>query len=176
MDDAADSATDDAAIAALMRQAGIAGSPGDLRDLLNGINAAPENRDWLLLVAPEAPPEAAARLTGLLDPDAFASAVWADTAYRSAANETAIRQAGRRSMIHFKKPKDRSMPGPHQRANRARSKVRAVVEHVFGQQKARMQLTIRTIGLNRARTKIGLVNLAYNMRRLVWLDAKTAPA
>ena len=117
-----------------------------------------------------------ARLTELLDPDAFASAVWADTAYRSAANEAALRKAGRRSMIHFKKPKERPMPGPHQRANRARSKVRAVVEHVFGEQKARMQLTIRTIGLARAKTKIGLANLAHNMRRLVWLDAKTAPA
>ena len=56
---------DDAEIAALMRQAGIAGPPDDLRDLLDGINAAPENHDWLLLVAPEAPPDAASRLLAL---------------------------------------------------------------------------------------------------------------
>jgi hypothetical protein len=36
-------------------------------------------------------------------------------------------------------------------------------------------LFIRTIGLAR-RLKIGVVNLAYNMRRPVWLDAGEAPA
>lgn len=35
---------------------------------------------------------------------------------------------------------------------------------------------VRTIGLARSRVKIGLVNLAYNMRRLVWLSQRTAPA
>jgi len=30
-------------------------------------------------------------------------------------------------------------------------------------------LFVRTIGLARARLKIGLANLAYNMRRAVWL-------
>jgi transposase, IS5 family len=29
---------------------------------------------------------------------------------------------------------------------------------------------VRTIGLARATIKIGLANLAYNMRRLLWLD------
>ena len=36
-----------------------------------------------------------------------------------------------------------------------------------------MGLFIRTIGLARARTKIGLANLVYNMKRLTWL-ARTA--
>jgi transposase, IS5 family len=115
-----------------------------------------------------------AQLPKLLDEDAFDSRVWADTAYRSAANERAIGKAGRRSMIHFRKPKGRAMPGPHRRANRARSRARAAVEHVFAAQKARMGLFVRTIGLARARVKIGMANLAYNMRRLVWLDAQTA--
>jgi hypothetical protein len=33
-----------------------------------------------------------------------------------------------------------------------------------------MGLFIRTIGIARATTKIGLVNLAYNMKRLIYLD------
>ena len=33
-----------------------------------------------------------------------------------------------------------------------------------------MGLLVRTIGLARATTKIGLANLVYNMRRLVWLE------
>ena len=111
-----------------------------------------------------------ARLPGLLDPDAFATPVWADTAYRSKVNEAAIRSAGRRSMVHFKKPKGQPMPELHRRANRARSKVRSSVEHVFAEQKARMGLFIRTVGIARATIKIGLANLAYNMRRLIWLE------
>ncbi len=116
------------------------------------------------------------QLPELLDRDAFDSRVRADTAYRSAANERAIGKAGRRSMIHFRRPRGRPMPGPHRRANRARSRVRAAVEHVFAEHKARMGLVVRTVGLARARVKIGLANLAYNMRRLVWLDAHTAAA
>jgi transposase, IS5 family len=108
------------------------------------------------------------RLAALLNPDAFDSRVWADTAYRSAANERVIEAAGRVSMIHFRKPPGRSMPAPHRRANQARSAVRAHVEHPFAEQKARMGLFVRTIGRARATVKIGMANLAYNFRRLAW--------
>jgi hypothetical protein len=30
---------------------------------------------------------------------------------------------------------------------------------------------VRTIGMARARVKIGMMNLVYNIRRLVWLEA-----
>lgn len=67
------------------------------------------------------------------------------------------------------------------RANRRRSKIRAFVEHVFAHQKARMGLFVRTIGIARARTKIGMANLAYNLTRYLWhrgvvrpLEAKPA--
>lgn len=119
-----------------------------------------------------------ARLPELLNGQALGSRVWADTAYRSKRPEAeaALEKAGRISMIHFKKPKGKPMSGPHKRANAARSKIRSGVEHVFGAQKSRLGLVIRTISLARARTKIGLVNLAYNMRRLLWLEGRTAPA
>ncbi|ALG73537.1 hypothetical protein VY88_22140 [Azospirillum thiophilum] len=116
-----------------------------------------------------------AQLPALLNPDAFDSRVWADSAYRSKATEEAIAAASRRSMVHFRKQKGRPMPGPHQRANRARSAVRSAVEHVFAEQKQRMALFIRTIGLGRATVKIGIANLAYNFRRLIWLEGRTAP-
>jgi len=115
-----------------------------------------------------------ARLPDLLNADAFGSKVWADTAYRSKKNEAAIAKAGRVSLIHFKKPPGRPMPGPHQRANRARSKIRSAVEHVFAEQKARMGLFVRTVGIDRAKAKIGLANLAYNMKRLVFLETQAA--
>ena len=39
-----------------------------------------------------------------------------------------------------------------------------------------MGLFVRTIGLARATLKIGLANLVYNMRRLLWLERHAAPA
>ncbi|HHV69024.1 MAG TPA: transposase, partial [Ochrobactrum intermedium] len=55
-------------------------------------------------------------------------------------------------------------------SNRTKSTVRARVEHVFGAQTNDMGGTlVRTIGLMRAKAKIGMKNLAYNMRRLVQL-------
>ena len=95
---------------------------------------------------------------GLLDKSNTASGVWADTAYRSAANETFLTKNGFVSHIHRKKPKGRAMPGTMRRANNAKSKIRSRVEHVFAEQKNRIGLFIRTIGIARATTKIGMAN------------------
>jgi transposase, IS5 family len=66
---------------------------------------------------------------------------------------------------------------PHiRRGNAARSKVRAAIEHVFAQQKGPMALCIRTVGIARAKVKIGLANLTYNIRRLVFHERSTALA
>ena len=112
----------------------------------------------------------------VLDTENIARSVWADTAYRSAKNEAAIRRAQLKSMIHFRKPKGKPMNRRRQRANAARSKVRSAVEHVFAMQKSRMALTVRTIGIERARMKIGMANLAYNFKRLAWHEGRNAPA
>jgi len=113
---------------------------------------------------------------GLLDKTNTASAVWADTAYRSKANEQFMAANGFRSEVHRKKPSGKPMPAHTRRANGRKSKVRAAVEHVFADQKSRMGLFIRTVGLARARTKIGLANLTYNIRRLVFLRRQAACA
>lgn len=39
-----------------------------------------------------------------------------------------------------------------------------------------MGLIVRTIGIARARIKIGMANLVYNFQRLAWLEARTTPA
>jgi len=116
-----------------------------------------------------------ARLKDLLDKNNTASAVWADTAYRSKKNEALMAKNGFVSQVHRKKPKGRPMPERTSKANGRKSKVRAKVEHVFAAQKHRMGLFVRTVGIDRATTKIGMVNLAYNMKRLVWLNARSAP-
>jgi transposase, IS5 family len=115
------------------------------------------------------------QLAALLDPDNAASGVWADTAYRSKANLRLL--ARRRLVAQFQraKPRGRPMPPHIARGNATRARVRVHVEHVFAAEKRRMRLVIRTVGLVRARAKITLANLAYNMTRLLWL-AKSAPA
>lgn len=103
---------------------------------------------------------------GLLDKSNTASGVWADSAYRSKKNEAFMSRQGFVSHVHHRKPKDKPMPKHIRRGNNTRSKHRAPVEHVFAVQKHMMALTIRTIGIARAKTKIGLANIAYNIRRL----------
>jgi IS5 family transposase len=118
----------------------------------------------------DAAAHAGAHLADLLDPDNTAAGVWADTGYRSRKNEALLRQRMLTSHIHRKKPTGRPMPARAARANAKKSAIRARIEHVFAEQKARMGLFVRTIGLARATTKIGLANLVYNMRRVLWLD------
>jgi transposase, IS5 family len=117
-----------------------------------------------------------AALPRLLDKANTGSQVWADTAYRSKNNEKHLRKTGLKSAIHRKKPRDKPMPARMAKANAAKSKVRAAIEHVFAWQKGPMGLFIRTIGLARATVKIGLANLVTNMRRMVWLTGNAAPA
>jgi IS5 family transposase len=105
---------------------------------------------------------------GLLDKTNTAASVWADTAYRSAANEAFMARNGFVSRVHRKKPKGRPMPETVRRANAEKSRVRSHVEHVFAEQKNRIGLFIRTIGIARARVKIGMTNLVYNFKRLVF--------
>jgi IS5 family transposase len=58
--------------------------------------------------------------------------------------------------------------------NAIKSKVRSGVEHVFAVQKDKMELFIRTMGIAHARIKIGMANLVYNMKQLVFLDRLAA--
>jgi transposase, IS5 family len=38
-----------------------------------------------------------------------------------------------------------------------------------------MGLFVRTIGIDRATTKIGMANIAYNLTRYVWHEGRIAP-
>ena len=113
---------------------------------------------------------------GLLDKTNTGSTVWADSAYRSKANEAFMEKHGFRSQVHHRKPRGRPMAPHIRRGNASRSKVRAVLKHVFAHQKGAMGLFIRTIGLARAKLKIGIANIAYNMSRLVWHKRRRAIA
>ncbi len=108
----------------------------------------------------------------ILDADNTASGVWADSAYRSVEIEAKLEEKGLKSRIHRKGHRGKPLSEREKRGNKTRSKVRARVEHVFGAQSNDMGGTlVRGIGLVRARARIGLKNLVYNMRRLVQLEA-----
>ncbi len=102
----------------------------------------------------------------LLDENNSNGSVWADSAYRSVKREAALTGVHYRSQIHRKSTRKRPLNKREQEANRKRSRVRARVEHVFAQQANRL---VRSIGQVRAGVKVDMMNLVYNMRRLVWL-------
>jgi len=113
-----------------------------------------------------------AQLKDLIRTDILATGIWADSAYRSKKNETLLSRHGLVSHIHRRKPKGRPMPAHIKRGNTTRSKIRAFVEHPFADQKHRMGLKVRTIGLARATIKIGMANIAYNLRRFVYHEKR----
>jgi transposase, IS5 family len=117
------------------------------------------------------------KLDDLLDPHNTASDVWADTAYRSKETEEKLAEKGLRSRIHRRASRGKPLSQRAQEANRTRSKVRSRVEHVFGHQHTSMGgKIVRTIGLVRAKAKIGLMNLVYNISRLTFLERTATPA
>jgi IS5 family transposase len=99
-----------------------------------------------------------------------AADVYADSAYRSAWHEALLWVMGFRGHLQRKATRGHELGAHERRGNRTRAKVRARVEHVFGTMRQRMGDTvIRTIGVVRARTKIGLRHLTYNLGRYAYL-------
>ena len=85
-----------------------------------------------------------------------------------------LEQRGLKAHIHTRKPKGVPMSEQAAKANSKRSKIRAFVEHPFAHLKGPMRLFIRTIGIDRATTKIGMANLAYNFRRYIFHEVRAA--
>ena len=114
-------------------------------------------------------------LDDVLDKSNTGAEVWADSAYRSAESEAKLEAKGYKSRVHRRARRNHPLSAREQAGNTTRSRVRARVEHVFGHQHTSMGGTIvRTIGIVRARTKIGLMNLVYNISRLVQLERVVA--
>src|SRR3981189_352171 len=118
------------------------------------------------------------KLDDVLDLSNTGKEVWADSAYRSVQIEAGLEEKGLQSRIHRRAARNRPLTERQKSANTTRSKVRARVEHVFGHQQSAMGgKIVRTIGIARARFKIGMMNLGYNIRRLVQLERMgAAPA
>ena len=106
----------------------------------------------------------------LLDPYNSSADVWADSAYRSEESVGRLKALDYREHLHRKGCRHRRLSEREKRGNHARSRIRSRVEHVFGVQAMKMGSTLlRTLGKVRARCKIGLRNLAYNLDRYALL-------
>ena len=115
------------------------------------------------------------KLDGLLNKANTSVDVVADSAYRSAETEAGLKARGFRSRIHVHATRNHPLSRRQEEANRKKSRLRARIEHVFGtQENSAGGRLVRTIGLVRARAKIGLQNLVYNIRRFVTLERMAA--
>jgi IS5 family transposase len=102
----------------------------------------------------------------LLDDANTSRDVFADSAYWAKTKLKQLSQKGFRERLQRKGCRYKKLTEREKRGNRTRSRTRCRVEHVFGIQAMMARDSIlRTIGVVRARAKIGLRNLAYNMFR-----------
>ena len=108
----------------------------------------------------------------LIDESNTSGDLWADSAYQAAKIFELLEEWGLREHVQRKGLRGHPLTDWEMQGNRTRAKVRARVEHVFGAQVMKAKtLVVRTIGIARARAKIGLRNLAYNIERFGMLMA-----
>ena len=141
----------------------------------NHVNADAKNKLIRRYEVSDASVHDSQTLDGLLNKDNTSQDVYADSAYRSAGIAAKLKARGFRSRIHRRGSRNHPLSQSQQQANRRKSKIRARVEHIFGaQENTPGGRIVRTIGIVRARAKIGLQNLVYNIRRLVVLERLAA--
>src|SRR5271168_2079628 len=109
-------------------------------------------------------------LDNILDPRNDSQDTWADSAYRSDEQEARLKEKGFTSHIHERAYRNKPLTPEQEAANKARSRVRVRVEHVFGHIETAMKgCYVRTIGMARAKAKIGIETMAYNISRFTFL-------
>lgn len=98
--------------------------------------------------------------------------VVADSAYRSAEREAALRRRGVCCAIAFKRSRGRpDLPPPLKKLNRMIASVRAVVEHPFAWMRAMGYRRVRYRGRRRNELDFALNLIAYNWKRSLSLAA-----
>jgi IS5 family transposase len=99
--------------------------------------------------------------------------LYGDSAYKGEPQDKIYREKNVMPKINEKGYRNKPLTDEQKSNNRAKSKIRARVEHVFGFIENSMRGSfIRTIGMKRAKVKICLMNLTYNLFRLVQLNLK----
>lgn len=105
-------------------------------------------------------------LGDLLDKDDAHHDLFGDSAYSSEDIDKRLKRRKIRNRIHEKGYRNHPLTAGQEERNRKKSKIRVRVEHVFGFMENTMRAGfIRCIGIARAATAIGLMNLTYNLCR-----------
>src|SRR5690606_9973882 len=93
--------------------------------------------------------------------------IYGDSAFTGDACEKIILEAGMINQVHEKGYKNNPLTEDQMKNNKIKSKTRVRIEHIFGMMTKRSQHSMQlfTKGLERARVKIGMMNLAYNLNR-----------
>ena len=90
----------------------------------------------------------------------------ADSAYTGEDQEKIINKYKLKNKVHEKGYRNKPLTDEQKKNNKEKSKTRARVEHVFGFMEQSMNgLTIKSVGIKRATSIIGLINLTYNLFR-----------
>lgn len=106
----------------------------------------------------------------LLDATDQGQELYGDSAYTGKSAEEIYAKKKVVDRVNEKGYKNRPLTETQKISNREKSKVRARVEHIFGFVENSMNGSyIRTIGMARAKAKIGMMNIVYNICRCVQL-------
>jgi len=93
--------------------------------------------------------------------------VWEDSAYRSDEKEQSLKESLHESRIHERAYRNQPLTEAQALRNTEKSRIRARVEHIFGAMENNMGgIYLRSIGAARAKVRVGLMNLTYNLKRI----------
>jgi transposase, IS5 family len=98
--------------------------------------------------------------------------IYGDSAYTGEEVQSGIPETTL-NRIHEKGYRNKPLTKTQERNNKAKSHIRARVEHVFARMNHFGGIFIRTIGKTRAEFQIGLLNLTYNISRYAYLAGAT---
>lgn len=105
-------------------------------------------------------------LEDLLDEKDNGQILHADSAYTGEEQDKTIAKYVMENQVHEKGYRNKPLTNEQKVSNKTKSKTRARVEHVFGFMEQSMNgLFIRSVGMERAKGIIGLINLTYNLFR-----------
>lgn len=95
---------------------------------------------------------------------------YADSAYTGKGAEEIYAEKEVVNRVNEKGYRNKPLTEDQKTSNREKSRVRARVEHIFGFVENSMNGSyIRTVGMARAKAKIGMMNIVYNICRCVQL-------
>ena len=93
-----------------------------------------------------------------------------DSAYTGIDQETVISQKEMTNEIHEKGYRNKPLTEEQKLSNTEKSRTRARVEHIFGFMENNMNtMELKSIGMKRITAVVGLLNLTYNMFRMIQL-------